>query len=873
MKMLNMKIMKGVSWVEIPEAQLYVLCGCPADSVKHLMKKGLIVSREEDGDTYETGPNAILLSDIFSQNGQISNLAEFPVLQMLYRQGMLLPNHPKNTGAKPILIGTAEQVKAQMEYIYRGNYGLVTEEEITACGISKNMAHDMMRMKLKFAFGKLRATDELLDSRIVGEDHIEIKNGVSIRRIGLNLFEFQYQGETTTVDLNLPADTPYDVPYTLGHHYISREYFAVIHSGEGDGWDINRPSMASILIHQGKIYLIDAGPNLSNTLTSLGIGANEIEGIFHTHGHDDHFAGLTALLNADHRLKYFATPLVAGSVMRKLSALTSVPVAELMELFEVQDLQVEVWNNVEGLEVMPVFSPHPVETTIFRFRCLSETGYRSYSHYADIVSLNVLKGMVTDNQEEYGVGEKYYEHVKSNYLKRADIKKLDIGGGLIHGNAEDFRVDKSDRILLAHTSRKLTEKEKGIGSGAPFGMVDVLIHSHQNYIRREAHRYLQSYFPTAPGYEIRLLLNNPVVQYNPETILLKQGEKVDCIFLLLTGEIEMISADTSLHIVLSAGAFIADVAGMMNRKLGETYRASSFVDVLKIPVTLYQAFIKRNGLSEAMEELADTRKFLKTTWLFGEYLSYPIQNKIAQEIVSYPLDAGHTITWQEVKDLGLLIIKSGALERSIEGVVYEQLETGNFLMEENLLTGLPSLFDMTTTTRVELFSIPNHGILEIPVVRWKLQETYKRRMRMLFDPSLNKKPVFSWRDIFSVNIKEMDEQHMRLLEIAREVHEATTAGIEEEVLREVMNSLVEYTETHFKDEERLMKKHGYKLYRDHKKEHGRLMEEVKQFRQRLKADSRMAGADIIHFLRDWIITHILSSDRKYSRVLNEKGIL
>ena len=108
-----MKIMRGVSWVEIPEAQLYILCGCPADSVKHLMKKGLIVSREKDGVTYETGPNAILLSYIFSQNGQISNLAEFPVLQMLYRQGMLLPNHLRNTGAKPILIGTAEQVKAQ----------------------------------------------------------------------------------------------------------------------------------------------------------------------------------------------------------------------------------------------------------------------------------------------------------------------------------------------------------------------------------------------------------------------------------------------------------------------------------------------------------------------------------------------------------------------------------------------------------------------------------------------------------------------------------------------------------------------------------------------------------------------------------------
>ena len=55
------------------------------------------------------------------QNGQFSNMAEFPVLQMLYKQGMIIPNHPNNDGSKPLLIGSQEQIKAQMEYIYRGN--------------------------------------------------------------------------------------------------------------------------------------------------------------------------------------------------------------------------------------------------------------------------------------------------------------------------------------------------------------------------------------------------------------------------------------------------------------------------------------------------------------------------------------------------------------------------------------------------------------------------------------------------------------------------------------------------------------------------------------------------------------------------------
>ena len=43
-KIRKVQVSKGISWIEIPEAEVYVQCGCPADSVKHLMKRGLIVS-------------------------------------------------------------------------------------------------------------------------------------------------------------------------------------------------------------------------------------------------------------------------------------------------------------------------------------------------------------------------------------------------------------------------------------------------------------------------------------------------------------------------------------------------------------------------------------------------------------------------------------------------------------------------------------------------------------------------------------------------------------------------------------------------------------------------------------------------------------
>ena len=162
----NIFVSPGIHWLSFPEANLNVLCGCPADSVKHLMKKGLIRSIEKDGMTYESGPNAILLSDLKLQNGHFANLAEFPILQMLYRQGMLLPEHPNNTGAKPILIGSEDCVQEQMNYIFRGNYGLISVEEMVQAGIDKetaeNINRDWLNFRPRIVFNQGRKPDDLV---------------------------------------------------------------------------------------------------------------------------------------------------------------------------------------------------------------------------------------------------------------------------------------------------------------------------------------------------------------------------------------------------------------------------------------------------------------------------------------------------------------------------------------------------------------------------------------------------------------------------------------------------------------------------------------------------------------------------------------
>lgn len=638
----NMKlteVIKGVYWLEIPEVDLYLLCGCPEDATKHLMRLRLIVPTEKDGVTFETGPNAILLSDVALQNGKFCNLAEFPVLQMLYKQGMLIPGHPNNTGMKPLLIGARDQVNAQMKYIYRGNYGLISEEEIIAPGETPESAEMIMRMKLKFAFGRILPTEELLDHRIVDEGPVEIRDGVTIRRIRTNVFEVDYGGEQVTIDLTVKRGRNDRSAYPLGFHSIPRDYFSVIHSGQGDGWDINRPCMASILVYQGKFYLIDAGPNISYSLTALGIGVNEIEGIFHTHCHDDHFAGITSLMRTDKRIKYYTTPLVRASIFKKLSALLSMDEDQLSNFFEFRDLEFDVWNDLGGLEVRPVLSPHPVETSVFFFRTFWESRHITYAHLADIASFDVMQKMITDDGAAPGISQQYYDSTRDMYLTPVDLKKIDIGGGMIHGEVEDFSEDQSNKIVLAHRSEPLTNQQKEIGSSAPFGIVDTLVPDTSGNLRRFSFDFLHAYFQNMDRHYLRTLLNNPIIEFIPGTIILRKGQIPEDIYLIITGTVEKIRSEDDVYNIISAGGLIGEYTGIHELPSTSAYRTVNFVRALRITSKSYRDLIEKTGLVELIDQRAVIREILERTWLFGETVSPPVQNKIGEAMVLHEFDA------------------------------------------------------------------------------------------------------------------------------------------------------------------------------------------------------------------------------------------
>ncbi|OQY34707.1 MAG: hypothetical protein B6241_03975 [Spirochaetaceae bacterium 4572_59] len=719
------KVTTGLFWLEIPEKNFYLMCGCPMDSIKHLTNKALIRPLQNRTAYTESGPNAILLSDRPVQNGYFCNMAEFPILHMMYKQGMSLPGHPGNTGDKPRIIGTENQLRAQKDYIFRGNYGLASKDEFRQAGCSDERTEELWRLKMKFSYNKILDPEELIETTVIHTEVVELKPGIFLERKGMNLYSLSCDGESLDINLNIDKEERYEAPYKLDYHNISREYFSIVHMGEGNGWDNKRPCMGSIIIFKGKIYMIDAGPNIEYSLNALGLSVNDVEGIFHTHIHDDHFSGLTYLLMADHKIKYFAAPMVMETTRKKLSALMREDESILDDLFDLWPLKSDEWNMHDGLEIKPVFSPHPVETTILYFRVKTVDGYKSYAHLADIVCKKILESFISEDPKT-GITKDLFDKVWTGYHEKADIKKIDVGGGFVHGNSDDFIDDPSETLLLSHKDQALSTREKEIGESRAFGAQDILIPARKDYRSIHARMVLKDYFPEVDDSDLDVLLVNTYKKYKVGDCLAKKGELLQSITLILFGVVDYISGNKKEgsrkeHFEMTSGTLIGINSSICGKKTIGSYHASSCIETLSIPVDIMLFFLKKHNLLETLRDNNKIVQDLRRSYLFGSRISSRKLFKLSQKAELLDILPGEILSQGWSKDL--YFIKEGSLEILSEGKIRKVLNQGESW------GGFPvnhECGEMDITVRVsmakstKLYHLPHNIIKETPIVQWKL---------------------------------------------------------------------------------------------------------------------------------------------------------
>jgi hemerythrin len=139
-----------------------------------------------------------------------------------------------------------------------------------------------------------------------------------------------------------------------------------------------------------------------------------------------------------------------------------------------------------------------------------------------------------------------------------------------------------------------------------------------------------------------------------------------------------------------------------------------------------------------------------------------------------------------------------------------------------------------------------------------------------------KNMYFEWKDIYSVNVAEIDKQHKKLFKIGEKISDLVLANDEFDHYDEIMDilqELKEYTLYHFGYEEKLMEQYGYKETDPHKIEHIFLIKKLEKLQKKdIDTKQKEAVIELIAFISDWIAGHILKTDMRYKVYLNEKGV-
>ncbi len=131
---------------------------------------------------------------------------------------------------------------------------------------------------------------------------------------------------------------------------------------------------------------------------------------------------------------------------------------------------------------------------------------------------------------------------------------------------------------------------------------------------------------------------------------------------------------------------------------------------------------------------------------------------------------------------------------------------------------------------------------------------------------------FEWREDYKVGVKLVDQQHRRLVGLVEELYEAMKAGKGSEGARRVLKGLVDYTRTHFRTEEEFMKNHSYPGLLAHKREHDDLARQAEELLSQVERGKLTVPLETGKFLKEWLATHIMETDKKLGKYLNAKGL-
>ena len=126
------------------------------------------------------------------------------------------------------------------------------------------------------------------------------------------------------------------------------------------------------------------------------------------------------------------------------------------------------------------------------------------------------------------------------------------------------------------------------------------------------------------------------------------------------------------------------------------------------------------------------------------------------------------------------------------------------------------------------------------------------------------KKLFDFDAEFKLGIDEVDNEHIKLVDMLNTVHELLNMGKRNEAQQYFNQTLASYVDEHFSNEEKFMESFDYPALDEHRRIHENFKRSFRDQQPLIAAYDDAAFRKALSDAFVWIISHIGKTDRKYA---------
>lgn len=127
--------------------------------------------------------------------------------------------------------------------------------------------------------------------------------------------------------------------------------------------------------------------------------------------------------------------------------------------------------------------------------------------------------------------------------------------------------------------------------------------------------------------------------------------------------------------------------------------------------------------------------------------------------------------------------------------------------------------------------------------------------------------LLNWEDRYSVGIAAVDHEHKELIELINRVYDEAVAHRSKEAVIRFIGDLFKAISAHFALEERFMRERGYDQLTQHKNDHERLLDEIRDIMEDFEASSSFDDRQLAAALDAWFSRHFETHDARLHKAL------